>query len=110
MPLFKFGNRNDACNYRGISVLSAIPKLMKNILTKSISHQASSVLSSCQHGFRISRSTITNLLEFTCLVNDAFRGNGQSDTVYSDFSKAFEKVNHTLLMMILDLYGFSNSV
>ncbi|XP_075162973.1 uncharacterized protein LOC142235596 [Haematobia irritans] len=108
MPLFKSGNRNDACNYRGISNLCAIPKLMEKILTSSISHQISSLLSANQHGFRNKRSTITNLLEFTCLVNDAFRDRFQTDTIYTDFSKAFDKVNHALLLHKLDMIGFSD--
>ncbi|XP_075157713.1 uncharacterized protein LOC142230979 [Haematobia irritans] len=82
-------------------------KLMEKILTSSISHQISSLLSANQHGFRKKRSTITNLLEFTCLVNDAFRDRFQTDTIYTDFSKAFDKVNHALLLHKLDMIGFS---
>ncbi|XP_075167903.1 uncharacterized protein LOC142240069 [Haematobia irritans] len=110
IPLYKSGDRNDVCNYRGISNLSAIPKLMEKILTNSITHQISSLLSTSQHGFRRKRSTITNLLEFTCLVNDAFRNRLQTDTIYTDFSKAFDKVNHALLLRKLDMIGFSNSL
>ncbi|XP_075167479.1 uncharacterized protein LOC142239572 [Haematobia irritans] len=104
------GNRFKVSNYRGIAKLSAIPKLLEKMVTEFITHQVSSALNECQHGFRKSRSTITNILELTTLVNDGFRMGKQTDVIYTDFSKAFDKVNHMLLLRKLQQLGFSSSL
>lgn len=110
IPLFKSGSKMDVSNYRGIAKLSAIPKLLEKIITGMLTHQVSSLLSPFQHGFRKSRSTITNVLELTTCVNDGFKDRLQTDVVYTDFSKAFDKVNHELLLIKLNSMGFSNSL
>jgi len=52
------------------------------------------------------RSTTTNLLEFSSLVIKGFKNKMQTDVVYTDFSKAFDSVNHCLLINKLNLIGF----
>ena len=110
IPLYKSGNKINVSNYRGIAKLSAIPKLLEKLITDLVSHQVSSLLSPFQHGFRKSRSTITNVLELTTIINDGFRDRMQTDVIYTDFSKAFDKVNHELLLFKLNSMGFSNSL
>lgn len=110
IPLHKSGSKSEVSNYRGIAKLSNIPKLLEKILTDSISHQISTLLSPCQHGFRKSRSTITNVLEFTTKISDGFMNKMQTDAIYTDFSKAFDKVNHSLLFFKLDSMGFSDKL
>jgi len=96
----------NACYYRGISKLSAIPKLFGNIITPLFQHSCRSLISYCQHGFIKRRSTTTNLLEFTSFVTRGFRKNCQTDVIYTDFSKAFDSVNHQIIIRKLDLLGF----
>jgi len=96
----------NACNYRGVSKLSAISKLFENIITPHLQHSCRSLISSCQHGFLKRRSTTTNLLEFTSFVISGFRKNSQTDVVYTDFSKALDSVNHPILVPKFDLLGF----
>ncbi|XP_075170246.1 uncharacterized protein LOC142242562 [Haematobia irritans] len=102
------GNKSDITNYRGIAKLSAIPKLMENIISDILVHQVSSFLSPKQHGFRKFCSTITNVLELTTMINESFRDRLQTDVVYTDFSKAFDKINLTLLLYKLHRMGFSD--
>lgn len=108
-PLYKSGSRSDVNNYRGIAKLSPIPKLLETFITDSICHQTASIISPYQHGFRKGLSTVTNLLELTTLINRGFTENKQTDVVYTDFSKAFDKVSHLLLLIKLELLGFSPS-
>lgn len=110
IPLFKSGSKACISNYRGIAKLSAIPKLFEKLIYDSLSHHVSSILSPTQHGFRKYRSTITNLLELTTLVNEGFINMKQTDVIYNDFSKAFDKVNHDLLLFKLDRMGFGISL
>lgn len=64
------------------------------------------VISSNQHGFVRGRSTTTNLLELTSTVVRAFECRSQTDVVYTDFSKAFDRVNHQILLLKLERLGF----
>jgi hypothetical protein len=107
IPLLKKGSKSDATNYRGISKLSAIPKFFENVLTPHLQHFCRSIISPCQHGFIKRRSTTTNLLELTSFVVQGFQQNLQTDVIYTDFSKAFDSVNHSLLSEKLKLLGFS---
>jgi len=62
-----------------------------------------------QHGFRTKRSTVTNLAIFKQHIFYSFSSNAQTDVVYTDFEKAFDKVNHHLLIIgKLNNYGFNN--
>jgi len=106
IPLHKKGSKLDASNYRGISKLSAIPKLFENVITPHLQHLCRSIISPCQHGFMKRRSTSTNLFELTSFVIPGFKNNLQTDIIYTDFSKAFDSVNHYLLIRKLDLIGF----
>lgn len=90
--------------------MSCIPKLLEKIVTDSLTHQVSCILSPCQHGFRKSRSTTTNILELTTTVIEGFVNGMQTDTIYTDFSKAFDKVNHELLLLKLSSMGFTSSL
>ena len=64
------------------------------------------VISANQHGFVKGSSVQTKLLEFVIKTFDAF-GNGlQTDVMCTDFNKAFDGVNHSLLLKKLTLFGF----
>jgi Reverse transcriptase (RNA-dependent DNA polymerase) len=54
-------------------------------------------ISDRQHGYMKGRSTVTNLTEFSKFAFDEMENGRQVDCVYTDFSKAFDRVNHGLL-------------
>lgn len=108
IPLFKKGARHDIKNYRGIAKLSSIPKLFESIITDDLSFKVKSVISPFQHGFCKGRSTVTNLLTLTSLISDGFKHKCQTDVGYFDFSKAFDQLNHRILISKLSNYGISN--
>jgi hypothetical protein len=64
---------------------------------------------SAQHGFFKSMSTVTNLIEFTSYVLNCMASGVQVDAIYTDFSKAFDKVSHMLLLRKLAKLGFGGS-
>jgi len=98
ISFYKKGSKVEACNYRSISKFSAIPKLFKNIFTPHLQHLCRSVISPCQHGFMKRGSTTTIPLEHTSFMIKRFKKHLQTDHIYSDFSKAFDSVNHVLLV------------
>jgi len=110
IPLLKKGNKSDISNYRGIAKLSSIPKLFEKIITCQLQHHCRSIISPCQHGFTRCRSTSTNLLESTSLITTGFLTHHQTDVIYTDFSKAFDSVNHRILIYKLSLLGFPTRV
>ena len=110
IPLHKSGSKTNASNYRGIAKLNAIPKLFEKLITDIVSYNVSSIIDCRQHGFRKGLSTVTNLLQFSSQIIDGFTSRMQTDVVYTDFSKAFDKVNHGLLIHKLNLIGFNENL
>ena len=110
VPIFKAGNRSDCKCYRGIATLSAIPKLFEKIVCERLEHALGDLINSSQHGFRDGRSTCTNLSIFVSNVLSGMGKSGQVDAVYIDFAKAFDRVNHRLLLRKLNLCGVDGSL
>ena len=106
-PLFKSGRKKDIKNYRGISKISVLPKMFESLFMPYISNHLKIVIDESQHGFRKCKSIESNLLEQVSFIYSGFKINKQVDVLYTDFSKAFDKVDHLILCDRLYLYGFS---
>ena len=63
------------------------------------------IICSKQHGFRFGRSCLTQLLHHFDDVLDSLTNNTDFDSIYLDYAKAFDKVDHKLLLRKLQLYG-----
>ncbi|XP_060857669.1 methyl farnesoate epoxidase-like [Metopolophium dirhodum] len=105
-PIFKKGNKSLVTNYRPISKISILPKIFSKLVNNKIFPLCENILSNEQHGFRPGRSTITNLSIFKQLILESFNNKSQFDVIYTDFEKAFDRVNHSLLITKLKAYGF----
>lgn len=108
-PVFKTGDLSDISNYRPISLASNFSKIFESVLYKHLS-SATNYLSNQQHGFINRRSTITNLACFSQFICDCVDSNGQVDVVYTDFAKAFDRLDHGLLLTKLSKAGLSGSL
>ena len=109
-PIFKKGSRNTIENYRPISLICNFAKVFEFVLHKFLLFNVRSKISDCQHGFVSNRSTISNLCVFTQFVSESFDAMLQVDVAYTDFSKAFDKLNHDILLVKLSNFGFSASL
>jgi hypothetical protein len=67
-PVFKKGRRNNVEDYRGMAILSAIPKQFELLVYRRMCNNLKNLMSIIQHGFMKNRSTITNLLEHASFV------------------------------------------
>merc|ERR1711895_374329 len=98
-PIHKGGSKMNPANYRPISLTSHIMKVFERVIkTHLIRHlQDNNLIRSNQHGFVTGRSTQTQLLQHYSDVFDALIENNRIDTIYLDFAKAFDKVDHNIL-------------
>jgi hypothetical protein len=109
-PVLKKGSRYKVINYRPISLLSVLSKVFEKILHNTIYHHVSNHIAPEQHGFVRRRSTVTNLAEFTNDIAYHIDNKQQVDTIYTDFAKAFDSVNHSLLLHKIKGYGISGKL
>ena len=111
-PIFKKGTRYTTSNYRPVSLTCISSKLMEHIVLSCIMDHAdkNNILYSLQHGFRSSRSCESQLLSFTDDVSKNLNNNSQTDILIMDFSKAFDKVDHSLLCYKLKKYGIRGKI
>lgn len=105
VPTFKSGNRSSPLNYRPISITSVPSKILEHIIfSHIINHlERHNILSTSQHGFRKGLSCETQLASFTHDLHLNLDRNIQTDVIFLDFEKAFDKVPHRRLMYKLSL-------
>ena len=107
IPLYKKGNRALPENYRPVSLTSHLIKLFERVLRKNlIKHlEDNNLLSDNQHAFRSGRSCLSQQLQHMDNILATLEEGMNIDVVYLDFSKAFDKVDHKILMKKVYQYG-----
>jgi Reverse transcriptase (RNA-dependent DNA polymerase) len=108
-PIYKSGGRSNIANYRGIAILSTIPKLFEKIVCDKLYEVLSLNFHDEQHGFMKNRSINSNLMIYTKIIFEAMENGSQIDSIYTDFSKAFDSVDHKILLHKLEALGFSGN-
>lgn len=109
-PVFKKGNNANIDNYRPVSVISAFAKVFEILLVNHISYNTAPFLSTAQHGFIERRSTTSNLATISQKISETIDRGGQLDVIYTDFSRAFDTIDHKILLQKLSSFGLSNSL
>ena len=99
-PIHKGGSKLKPENYRPVSLTSHIMKIFERVVkVRLIDHlKKHNLINPGQHGFVPGRSTQTQLLDHFCRVYEALEEDARLDTVYLDFAKAFDKVDHNILL------------
>lgn len=107
IPLFKKGDKLEPNNYRPISLLSSLSKILEKIIHKrTIAFlKNNNILSNSQFGFREKHSTSHALLSFVEKVANALDSSSHMVGIFLDYSKAFDTINHNILLYKLSHYG-----
>ena len=88
-------------NYRPISLTSLVMKVFETIVRDELLNKCQSKLNSHQHGFLPQKSCTTQMLQYTDSLSLSLNDNVRSDVIYFDFVKAFDSVNHDIILQKL---------
>ena len=111
-PIYKGGSRDQPKNYRPVALTSHIIKIFEKIIVKKITKflEDHNYMNENQHGFRSNRSCLSQLLAHYDSILAVLESNQQADVIYLDFAKAFDKVDHGILMHKLKNFGIIGKV
>ena len=108
LPIYKGkGDKTKVENYRPISILPALSKVFEKLIkTRLMKHLTENgYIDEHQHGFLPGKSTETAILDFTDKIIDALDDRKKVSGVFLDLSKAFDTVDHTILLEKLQAVG-----
>ena len=95
-----------------MSLTSPIGKILESFIRDQVQTymESNNLLSNCQHGFRKSRSCITQLLQVMNDITRYIEDHKDIDIIYLDFSKAFDTVPHQRLINKLKAYSINGKL
>jgi len=107
IPIFKSGNTDDCDNYRPISLLSSLSKVLEKIVADNLVHHllSNDLLYCNQFGFLPKRSTEHNLMKILNYVSEALNDGNFCIGVFLDLKKAFDVCSHEILLSKLKIMG-----
>lgn len=112
IPVFKNGEREVISNYRPISLLSIMGKVMERCVYKHLHNyfNRQNTITCLQSGFRPGDSTVNQLLSITDDIGKALDAGKEVRVVFCDISKAFDRVWHEGLLYKLKACGICGNL
>lgn len=108
--IFKKGDESDITNYRQVCMSNSIAIVFEKIMHSHILSIVGSQISRFQHGFRKNKSTNSNLIEYISRLSAALDAGLEIHVIYTDFCKAFDTVDHDILLKKLSRMGIDVSL
>ena len=112
VPIYKAKEKYLPGNYRPISLLNCFGKITEKLVHKRLYTYLNKykILYIHQYGFRTNHSTILALIELIDNIKDQMNSNKYAAGLYVDLKKAFDTVDHSILLAKLDNYGIRGVV
>ena len=103
IPVYKSGSRNEIENYRPISIIPVVSKVIEKIVHRQLSEylEKSDLLTICQFGFRKKRSTELAATLFLDSIKSKVNNGMIVGAVFIDLSKDFDTIRHSKLLQKL---------
>lgn len=107
LPLFKNGERNIVSNYRPVANIPTFAKIFENIMDKRVREYLCkfNILSKSQFGFIEKLSTVHAIVNFIHKIYNCLNTRKYVTGIFFDMSKAFDLVDHKILLSKLENYG-----
>jgi hypothetical protein len=98
VPVFKKGSKNNVQNYRPISLTSLVMKIYERVIASELLNLVENEINPRQHGFLPLKSCESQLIPFTDSLARSLNNGARTDIIYFDFAKAFDSVNHDIIL------------
>ena len=105
LPFPKKGDLGLAKNYRGITLTSIAAKIYNAVLRNRIEPKIDNILRKTPNGFRRNRSTTSQILTISRILEGVRAKNLQATLIFVDFTKAFDSIHRGKMEQILLAYG-----
>ena len=108
VPIYKSEDISQLINYRPISLLPTFAKLFEKLIYRRLMNFISkfNILSACQYGFRAGYSTTYAVIDLVNILSKHIDSGDKIAGLFLDISKAFDSLNHKILLKKLAAYGF----
>lgn len=108
-PLFKKGNKKLISNYRPITVLPTVSKIFEKVIYLQLNNyfESNNLITNKQFGFRQRTSTVHAVQQLIENIFKAFESKLPTLSLHFDLAKAFDSIDHELLLMKLKFYGLN---
>lgn len=107
IPIYKNGNKHSFSNYRPISLLPQFSKILEKLFAHRLENfmESQNLLNDQQYGFRSNRSTSMAVMELIDKISTKTENKEYTVGLFIDLKKAFDTIDHRLLLRKLNRYG-----
>ncbi len=111
MPIFKSGDSKKCDNYRPISLIPKLSKILEKMVAIKLTNylQLNKLLYEHQYGFQRGLSTEHNLIQVTNFIGNALNNGNFCIGVFLDLRKAFDTCSHKILLSKLNKLGINGT-
>ncbi len=111
IPIFKKGDKTNLNNYRPISLLPVLSKVVEKIINKQLTERLDrdKIIDDNQYGFRKGHSTEDAVIKFIDYIEKAKNTKKHVISIHIDVSKAFDSCNHDILKAKLKRIGLNEN-